>query len=553
MKIKTLGILLGVCGALYIGTEYIKNQKNEVALKEEQNKEVISKSPESKDVNIESSVKLEQKEDLVNNENKIQKQEQNIVSSSDPLKDIGKIEKDQNQDENTIKEKDFTNEETNKSFIELTKEDNELFFENTLQLKENENIKNVTKITFEPQILFSLKEKVEFNKQDQYEELADSLPPNILETNAQYNDKLSKSGPFKEEHDGGELIQEQDQLLKHYIVPFAHFEAETSSLKSGVNWLDFILTREILKNYENENFLDKSIEETLKENNLDLSKIKNEDVSKENLDKINQIVEKIISPEYLYELSLMKDKDNFDYSNKEYVKKINLEKYSTKTKILNFFIDKYVYLGGAHGMSYIHPINIDLRTKETVAVTDVLNFNNSSLTKINDAIFSINRQYYNGNIVLENNDIQIKKENQEDNLNNSLYKGNDIIKSQNFTFKDNKIQAEYEKYKTLSNLLKDALVKYRIEVENESVEHIKDDKEKQIALEDMRNATNEEYGNYEIYPSFNFFILDDGLTFVYQPYALLPYAYGFVELFVSYEDLIKNDLLTKDFLEKLKN
>lgn len=547
MKIKTLSILLGVCGALYIGTEYIKNQKAETTSNQEQNREVKNETVDEaiKSKQIINSKVLEEKSETKENQNQNEDKNSNL---SAPLKDIGK-----NQENNAvIKEDDFT-EETNKSFIDLTKEDNELFFENTLQLKENENIKNVTKITFEPQILFSLKEKVEFNKQDQYEELADSLPPNILETNAQYNDKLSKSGPFKEDHDGGELIQEQDQLLNHYIVPFAHFEAETSSLKSGVNWLDFILTREILKNYENENFLDKSIEETLKENNLDLSKIKNEDVSKENLDKINQIAEKIISPEYLYELSLMKDKDNFDYSNKEYVKKINLEKYSTKTKILNFFIDKYVYLGGAHGMSYIHPINIDLRTKETVAVTDVLNFNNSSLTKINDAIFSINRQYYNGNIVLENNDIQIKKENQEDNLNNSLYKGNDIIKSQNFTFKDNKIQAEYEKYKTLSNLLKDALVKYRIEVENESVEHIKDDKEKQIALEDMRNATNEEYGNYEIYPSFNFFILDDGLTFVYQPYALLPYAYGFVELFVSYEDLIKNDLLTKDFLEKLKD
>lgn len=547
MKIKTLSILLGICGALYIGTEYIKNQKAETTSNQEQNREVKNETVDEaiKSKQIINSKVLEEKSETKENQNQNEDKNSNL---SDPLKDIGK-----NQENNAvIKEDDFT-EETNKSFIDLTKEDNELFFENTLQLKENENIKNVTKITFEPQILFSLKEKVEFNKQDQYEELVDSLPPNILETNAQYNDKLSKSGPFKEDRDGGELIQEQDQLLNHYIVPFAHFEAETSSLKSGVNWLDFILTREILKNYENENFLDKSIEETLKENNLDLSKIKNEDVSKENLDKINQIAEKIISPEYLYELSLMKDKDNFDYSNKEYVKKINLEKYSTKTKILNFFIDKYVYLGGAHGMSYIHPINIDLRTKETVAVTDVLNFNNSSLTKINDAIFSINRQYYNGNIVLENNDIQIKKENQEDNLNNSLYKGNDIIKSQNFTFKDNEIQAEYEKYKTLSNLLKDALVKYRIEVENESVEHIKDDKEKQIALEDMRNATNEEYGNYEIYPSFNFFILDDGLTFVYQPYALLPYAYGFVELFVSYEDLIKNDLLTKDFLEKLKD
>lgn len=547
MKIKTLSILLGICGALYIGTEYIKNQKAETTSNQEQNREVKNETVDEaiKSKQIINSKVLEEKSETKENQNQNEDKNSNL---SDPLKDIGK-----NQENNAvIKEDDFT-EETNKSFIDLTKEDNELFFENTLQLKENENIKNVTKITFEPQILFSLKEKVEFNKQDQYEELVDSLPPNILETNAQYNDKLSKSGPFKEDRDGGELIQEQDQLLNHYIVPFAHFEAETSSLKSGVNWLDFILTREILKNYENENFLDKSIEETLKENNLDLSKIKNEDVSKENLDKINQVAEKIISPEYLYELSLMKDKDNFDYSNKEYVKKINLEKYSTKTKILNFFIDKYVYLGGAHGMSYIHPINIDLRTKETVAVTDVLNFNNSSLTKINDAIFSINRQYYNGNIVLENNDIQIKKENQEDNLNNSLYKGNDIIKSQNFTFKDNEIQAEYEKYKTLSNLLKDALVKYRIEVENESVEHIKDDKEKQIALEDMRNATNEEYGNYEIYPSFNFFILDDGLTFVYQPYALLPYAYGFVELFVSYEDLIKNDLLTKDFLEKLKD
>lgn len=547
MKIKTLSILLGICGALYIGTEYIKNQKAETTSNQEQNREVKNETVDEaiKSKQIINSKVLEEKSETKENQNQNEDKNSNL---SDPLKDIGK-----NQENNAvIKEDDFT-EETNKSFIDLTKEDNELFFENTLQLKENENIKNVTKITFEPQILFSLKEKVEFNKQDQYEELVDSLPPNILETNAQYNDKLSKSGPFKEDRDGGELIQEQDQLLNHYIVPFAHFEAETSSLKSGVNWLDFILTREILKNYENENFLDKSIEETLKENNLDLSKIKNEDVSKENLDKINQIAEKIISPEYLYELSLMKDKDNFDYSNKEYVKKINLEKYSTKTKILNFFIDKYVYLGGAHGMSYIHPINIDLRTKETVAVTDVLNFNNSSLTKINDAIFSINRQYYNGNIVLENNDIQIKKENQEDNFNNSLYKGNDIIKSQNFTFKDNKIQAEYEKYKTLSNLLKDALVKYRIEVENESVEHIKNDKEKQIALEDMRNATNEEYGNYEIYPSFNFFILDDGLTFVYQPYALLPYAYGFVELFVSYEDLIKNDLLTKDFLEKLKD
>lgn len=552
MKIKTLSILLGVCGALYIGTEYIKNQKAETTSNQEQNREVKNETVDEaiKSKQIINSKVLEEKSETKENQNQNEDKNSNL---SDPLKDIGKINDEQNQENNAVIKEDGFTEETNKSFIDLTKEDNELFFENTLQLKENENIKNVTKITFEPQILFSLKEKVEFNKQDQYEELADSLPPNILETNAQYNDKLSKSGPFKEEHDGGELIQEQDQLLNHYIVPFAHFEAETSSLKSGVNWLDFILTREILKNYENENFLDKSIEETLKENNLDLSKIKNEDVSKENLDKINQIAEKIISPEYLYELSLMKDKDNFDYSNKEYVKKINLEKYSTKTKILNFFIDKYVYLGGAHGMSYIHPINIDLRTKETVAVTDVLNFNNSSLTKINDAIFSINRQYYNGNIVLENNDIQIKKENQEDNFNNSLYKGNDIIKSQNFTFKDNKIQAEYEKYKTLSNLLKDALVKYRIEVENESVEHIKDDKEKQIALEDMRNATNEEYGNYEIYPSFNFFILDDGLTFVYQPYALLPYAYGFVELFVSYEDLIKNDLLTKDFLEKLKN
>lgn len=552
MKIKTLSILLGVCGALYIGTEYIKNQKAETTSNQEQNREVKNETVDEaiKSKQIINSKVLEEKSETKENQNQNEDKNSNL---SDPLKDIGKINDEQNQENNAVIKEDGFTEETNKSFIDLTKEDNELFFENTLQLKENENIKNVTKITFEPQILFSLKEKVEFNKQDQYEELADSLPPNILETNAQYNDKLSKSGPFKEEHDGGELIQEQDQLLNHYIVPFAHFEAETSSLKSGVNWLDFILTREILKNYENENFLDKSIEETLKENNLDLSKIKNEDVSKENLDKINQIAEKIISPEYLYELSLMKDKDNFDYSNKEYVKKINLEKYSTKTKILNFFIDKYVYLGGAHGMSYIHPINIDLRTKETVAVTDVLNFNNSSLTKINDAIFSINRQYYNGNIVLENNDIQIKKENQEDNFNNSLYKGNDIIKSQNFTFKDNKIQAEYEKYKTLSNLLKDALVKYRIEVENESVEHIKNDKEKQIALEDMRNATNEEYGNYEIYPSFNFFILDDGLTFVYQPYALLPYAYGFVELFVSYEDLIKNDLLTKDFLEKLKN
>lgn len=552
MKIKTLSILLGVCGALYIGTEYIKNQKAETTSNQEQNREVKNETVDEaiKSKQIINSKVLEEKSETKENQNQNEDKNSNL---SDPLKDIGKINDEQNQENNAVIKEDGFTEETNKSFIDLTKEDNELFFENTLQLKENENIKNVTKITFEPQILFSLKEKVEFNKQDQYEELVDSLPPNILETNAQYNDKLSKSGPFKEDRDGGELIQEQDQLLNHYIVPFAHFEAETSSLKSGVNWLDFILTREILKNYENENFLDKSIEETLKENNLDLSKIKNEDVSKENLDKINQIAEKIISPEYLYELSLMKDKDNFDYSNKEYVKKINLEKYSTKTKILNFFIDKYVYLGGAHGMSYIHPINIDLRTKETVAVTDVLNFNNSSLTKINDAIFSINRQYYNGNIVLENNDIQIKKENQEDNFNNSLYKGNDIIKSQNFTFKDNKIQAEYEKYKTLSNLLKDALVKYRIEVENESVEHIKNDKEKQIALEDMRNATNEEYGNYEIYPSFNFFILDDGLTFVYQPYALLPYAYGFVELFVSYEDLIKNDLLTKDFLEKLKN
>lgn len=583
MKLKTLVALLGVCGVLYIGTEYIKISKTETVSKQEQDKPKIEEgtkteaiintttlsSDDEKKSENDSEEKTSEKENVIllsQNKNQEQNKIQNTVQNIDPLKDIGKVNDNQLQEQNQVqdqsqeqsKENDFTEEEKDKSFIELTDKDNELFFEGTLQLKEDENIKKVSKITFEPQVLFSLKEKVEFDKQVQYDELFDSLPPHILETNAQYNERLSKNGPFKEEHEGGELIQEKDQLLNQYIIPFAHFEAETSSLKSDVNWLDFILTREMLKNVGDESFSDKSAEEFLKENNLDLSKIENEDISKEDVDKINQIAEKMISPGYVYELNLMKDKENFDYANKEYVEKLNLENYSAKTKILNFFIDKYIYLGGAHGMSYIHPINIDLTTKETVNVTDVLNFSNDSLRKINDTIFLINKkQYHDSSVVLETNDIEIKEENKEvqngKQEDNSLYKGSDLIKSQNITFKDNKTQAEYEKYKALSSLLKDALVKYRTEVENESVMHIKDEKERQKALEEMQNATNKEYGGYEVYPSFDFFVLDNGLTFVYQPYAILPYAYGFVELFISYEDLIKNNLLTKDFLERIQN
>lgn len=323
-----------------------------------------------------------------------------------------------------------------------------------------------------------------------------------------------------------------DTELEDMVIKNKYYEHDLYLPNTKIKWLDFLLSKHILLSYKNE---ESDLLEFFENNNNLLNSLKSfgikdrniffkilevvnkiEDFSQDDVDILRETIKSINLIKICFDLEDFKN-DHEDTTSRAYSDHVDFSGLNFKHKVMNFSLNKYVYLGGAHGNNYIEPINIDLINKKIISPNEVLNMNVKTINEIQNLVYEMQSNFENA--TKNSNNMQTKTESLK------------LFEEQKRIFENKLIDPvfsnEYRKYLSLRELLQEKLKNYLKKIDGEYYD------ETQVPK------------IYDI--SFDFYVHNDGLTFIYQPYHLLPFVYGHIFLKIPFEELQQHNLLIDGF------